>query len=383
MRFRRGTATVSEAFTRFVSQTLAPSFLSRTGRNHPGKGCATVHSSLSFRTGAVFAVAALLAGCSGEAATGTEAGTTVRNCGRDVSVTAPPERIYAAYQPAAEMAHALGLSDKLVGSAFFDGAMLPEYAAGQDGVPYSENLPTREALLATKPDFVFAGYGTVFADGTPDGVGSRASLEKLGIKTYVLTAFCPGQDGQTDQVVDPANVRIESIYGDLRALGSLFGAEAKAEQIAADMAARIGAVEKAVAGADRPSVAFVQPQKDGTYQVSGALDFGTQIVEHAGGVNAFADVTKTRNIYVDAEEIIKRDPDVILTASGYSPSYSRKQAEPDAAAISDAPALAGLSAVKNKAVFPYLFADRSAGVRTAHEIELVASLIHPDLVTAK
>lgn len=325
---------------------------------------------------------ALTAGCSADTKPESTAAEsiTVSNCGREVTVEGPPQRVYAAYQPAAEMAHALGLSDRLVGSAFFDAEMLPEYAGGQEGVPYSEDLPTREALLATNPDLVFGGYGTVFADDTPTSVGSRQSLSELGIQTYVLTPFCPTEDGQNDQAVDPANVRVEAIYDDLRNLGELFGVQDKAQQITADMQSRIAAVETAVAGADRPSVAFVQPQDDGTFQVSGALDFGTQIIEHAGGVNAFADVTDTRNAYVDAEEILRRDPDVILTASGYSPTFTAEDAAPDVDAIVENPAFAGLRAVRNNAVHPFLFADRSAGVRTAHEIELVASLIHPDLV---
>lgn len=330
---------------------------------------------------ALLSVAALLtAGCSGEAESGPaeNAAITVLNCGREVSVPGPPQRVYAAYQPAAAIAHALGVSDRLVGSAFFDAEMLPEYAAGQEGVPYSENLPTREALLASEPDFVFAGYGTVFAEDTPNGVGSRASLAELGIESYVLTPFCPSEDGRTDQVVDPAGVRVEAIYDDLRALGTLFAAEERAEAIIADMTARITAVEQAVAGAEKPTVAFVQPQQDGSYQVSGALDFGTQIVEHAGGINAFDDVRQTRNIYIDAEQLLRRDPDVILTASGYSPTFTREDAMKDVATIVDDPALAGLTAVRTGAVHPYLFADRSAGVRTAHEIELVASLIHPE-----
>jgi iron complex transport system substrate-binding protein len=334
---------------------------------------------------AVAIAAALLASSCAENAARESAGTgesvTVQNCGRDVTVDGPPQRVYAAYQPSAEMAHALGLSDRLVGSAFFDGAMLPEYADGQQGVPYSEDLPTREALLAADPDFVFAGYGTVFAEDAPNSVGSRQRLSELGIQSYVLTPFCPTADGRTDQWVDPANVRVEAVYDDLHRLGELFGVQDRAQQITDDMRTRITAVEEAVADADRPTVAFVQPQADGTFQVSGASDFGTQIIEHAGGVNAFADVTETRNAYVGAEEILRRDPDVILTASGYSPTFTRTDAAPDVAAIVDDPAFAGLTAVQNNDVHPYLFADRSAGVRTAHEIELVASLIHPDLVS--
>ena len=54
----------------------------------------------------------------------------------------------------------------------------------------------------------------------------------------------------------------------------------------------------------------------------------------------------------------------------------------EAQTIMQNPALAGLSAVQNGAVHPFLFADRAAGVRIAHAIELLASLLHPDLAPA-
>lgn len=332
---------------------------------------------------ATAAMIALIAGCGSDDAGETDrsaAAVTVENCDRQVSVTAPPERVYATYQPSAEMMSALGLGDRLVGSSFFDAEFLPEYADGLRGVPYSENNPTREALLATKPDFVFAGYGTVFAADTPDGVGTRASLEKLGIQSYVLTPFCPTEDGKTDQEVDPADVSIDAVYEDLLTIGRIFGVEDKARSLIDDYKDRITTVETAVKGAEKPTVAYVRPQEDGTFQVCTGVDFGTRIIEAAGGVNAFEDVTSTRNIYVDAEELIKRDPDVILTNSGFGVDYTLDDAMGNVNTIVDNPAFAGLTAVRNNAVHPSLFADRSAGVRTAHAVEQMASLIHPDLV---
>ncbi|MDN5893963.1 iron complex transport system substrate-binding protein [Brevibacterium sp. Mu109] len=329
----------------------------------------------------VVALTFSMVGCGSGSSNDAAAGSvTVENCGRDVSVAAPPERVYAVYQPSAEMMSALGLGDRIVGSSFFDGEFLPEYADAFEGAPYSENNPTREALLATNPDFVFGGYGTVFAADTPNGVGTRASLKKVGIESYVLTPFCPTKDGKTDQEVDPADVTVDAIYNDLLAIGELFGVEDKAEALVAEYKSRIGKVEDAVADADRPTVAYVRPQEDGTFQICGGIDFGTQIIEHAGGVNAFADVTTTRNIYVDAEELIKRDPDVILTNSGFGIDYTLDDAQSDVDKIMKNPAFAGLTAVKNHTVYPSLFADRSAGVRTAHAIEQLAQLIHPDLV---
>jgi iron complex transport system substrate-binding protein len=91
------------------------------------------------------AAAALLAACGGPPAASAPAGTgtTARNCGIDVTVPGPPQRIYAAYQPAIEMVHALGVSDRVVGTAYLDAQVLPEYAAAQAATEYLPELPSR------------------------------------------------------------------------------------------------------------------------------------------------------------------------------------------------------------------------------------------------
>lgn len=306
---------------------------------------------------------------------------TVENCGIDVSVSGPPERVYAAYQPATEIAHALGISDRLVGTAFLDSQVLPEYTDAQQQVPYVPQLPSRDGLLATNPDFVLSGYNNFFSEGSGDtSVGTRASLSELGIQSWILSPLCPSEDGLSDEAIDPAAVRVDTIYQDLRDLGTIFGAEDRAEEVIADQQARIAAVEEAVAGADRPSVAIMLIDDDGGYRVAGGIDFGTQIIEHAGGVNAFADLTQRRHVDVDIEEIIRRDPDVILTSVCCDISYTAESGAQEAATLAANPALAGVAAVRNDQVHPYLFSDRAAGVRAAHAVEVVASILHPDRV---
>lgn len=306
---------------------------------------------------------------------------SVENCGIDVSVSGPPERVYAAYQPATEIAHALGISDRLVGTAFLDSQVLPEYTDAQQQVPYVPQLPSRDGLLATNPDFVLSGYNNFFSEGSGDtSVGTRASLSELGIQSWILSPLCPSEDGLSDEAIDPAAVRVDTIYQDLRDLGTIFGAEDRAEEVIADQQARIAAVEEAVAGADRPSVAIMLIDDDGGYRVAGGIDFGTQIIEHAGGVNAFADLTQRRHVDVDIEEIIRRDPDVILTSVCCDISYTAESGAQEAATLAANPALAGVAAVRNDQVHPYLFSDRAAGVRAAHAVEVVASILHPDRV---
>ncbi|OQO92668.1 ABC transporter substrate-binding protein [Saccharomonospora piscinae] len=324
--------------------------------------------------------ATVLAGCAApEPEAGGEESVSRTNCGIDVAVSGPPERVYAAYQPAIEVAHALGLGDRLVGTAFLDATVLPEYADEQAKVDYVPSLPSREGLLAARPDFVLSGFNGVFAEDSADSsFGTRASLRELGVQSWILSPLCPSEDGLTDRAIDPATVTVESIYQDLRDLGALFDVERDAERVIDDLRRRIAAVEQRVEDAPRPSVAIVSPGDDGGYRVASGLDFGTRIIEHAGGTNAFADLTDARNVDVGVEELIARDPDVILTDACCDAGLTEQDARAEVSAITSDPALAGVTAVTDDAVHPFLFAHRSAGVRAAHSIELVASYLHPD-----
>ncbi|MGV9411570.1 ABC transporter substrate-binding protein [Nocardia sp. NPDC003693] len=333
------------------------------------------------RTGALLACALMLTGCgvqAGPAADGANA-VTRANCGIDVAVPGPPQRIYAAYQPSIEIAHALGVTDRLAGTAFLDSAVLPEYQAAQAKSPYVEKLPSRDELLAQTPDFVLSGFNGVFATSSQSSVGTRASLHDLGVETWVLSPLCPSADGLADEAIDPATVRFDNVYADLRDLGALWGASERAETVVADLSSRIEAVRAKVQGAARPTVAVVTPKDDGSYTVAGGIDFVSRIIEAAGGVNAFADLTERRNVQIGAEQLIARDPDIILTSLCCKASYVRADAQPQVDKLTGNPAFANLKAVRAKTVHPFLFADRAAGVRIAYATELVAGLIHPDL----
>ncbi|MFE6857509.1 ABC transporter substrate-binding protein [Nocardia sp. NPDC057668] len=333
------------------------------------------------RTGALLACALLLTGCGVQAGPAADGANAVAraNCGIDVAVPGPPQRIYAAYQPSIEIAHALGVTDRLAGTAFLDSAVLPEYQAAQARSPYVEKLPSRDELLAQRPDFVLSGFNGVFATSSQSSVGTRASLHELGVDTWVLSPLCPSADGLADEAIDPATVRFDNVYADLRDLGALWGVADRADTVVADLSSRIEAVRAKVAGAPKPRVAVLTPKDDGSYTVAGGIDFISRIIEAAGGVNAFGDLTERRNVQIGAEQLIARDPDIILTSLCCKATYVRADAQPQVDRITGNPAFANLTAVRAKTVHPFLFADRAAGVRIAHATELVAGLLHPGL----
>lgn len=308
---------------------------------------------------------------------GDGAAVTETNCTIPVTVPRPPERIYALYQPAIEMVHALGVTDRVVGTAFLDAQVIDEYAGAQSRLPYLPELPSREALLSANPDFVVAGYNGVFATTGSETLGTRADMSALGVQSWIFGPLCPSADGRSDEAIDPASVTMDNVYADVRGLGKLFGVPERAEQVVADMQRRIDAVRTRVEAEPAVRVAVVTPKDDGAFTVAGGHDFVSRILEAAGAQNVFADLTDRRNVPIGIEEIVARNPDVILTSTCCDGSYTTASGEPDAQKLRTNPALAQVSAVRAGKVHPFLFADRAAGVRVPQAVEQVASLVHP------
>ncbi|WP_017586050.1 ABC transporter substrate-binding protein [Nocardiopsis ganjiahuensis] len=333
------------------------------------------------RSAAALALLLALTACGGTPSSPTPeaAGDTVRNCDVDVAVAGPPERVFAAYQPAIETAHALGISDRLVGTAFLDAQVMDAYTGAQADQEYYPNLPSREELLSHEPDFVFSGFNDAFTD---ESFGTRASLRELGAESWILSPLCPSEDGRTDETIDPATVTMDSVYADLRDLGAVFGTEERAEQVIADMEATVEGVTQTldgrVAPEDRPTVMIGRPSDEG-FRVAGGPDFSTEIIDLAGGVNAFADLDSRRNHTVATEDVIERDPDFILVDVCCDAQMTSADAADQIGQIMDDPALANLTAVTAGQVEGFTFADRSAGVRSAAAVATVAGIIHSDL----
>ncbi|MEQ3550311.1 ABC transporter substrate-binding protein [Pseudonocardia nematodicida] len=331
---------------------------------------------------ALLAAGALLAACGGppapEVAGDAEGAVTEVNCGIPVEVPAPPERIYALYQPAIETVHALGLSDRLVGTAYLDAPVLEEFTTAQEGLPYIPDLPSREALLAAEPEFVISGYNNAFASTGAETVSTRADLTALGVRSWINAPLCPSEDGLSDEAIDPGQVSMDTVYDDLTSLGRLLGAQERSEELVADLRARVTAVEERVADLPRPRVAILLNDDDGSYRVASGIDFGTKVLEMAGAENAFADLDARRHVPVSKEELIARDPDFILTSTCCDPATTEADGAADVATITGDPALSGSTAVREGRVFPFLFADRAAGVRAPYAAERVADLVHPE-----
>ncbi|MGH3612442.1 MAG: ABC transporter substrate-binding protein [Pseudonocardia sp.] len=250
---------------------------------------------------ATVAVAVLVAGCSaGGGAQGGAAGfpVTVENCGRQVTIDRPPERVLTIGPESLTMVEAAGGLDKVVATQ----GGLPSGAeaqfAGVRQLPV-DDPPGTETIIAERPDLVVS-YGLSNTD--PETLGTA------GISSLVLTGMCGTHDDGTN--VD-GDVDFDDVYGDLQLYGRLFGTTDQADKFVADLSSRVQAVQQAAAANPPRSAAVIWPGDGGLPYGYGTASMTQTMLATLGMRNVFDDVSGFGR-EISKEELIDRNPDVII-----------------------------------------------------------------------
>ncbi|CAN5425370.1 ABC transporter substrate-binding protein [soil metagenome] len=303
-----------------------------------------------------------LAGCSTTltSATSTPSPTidpaapvTVDNCGFPVTFDAAPERVVTIKSSTTEALLALGLGDRIVGTAFQDGPVPEQWAAEAEGIPsLAEKVPSEEVVLETEPDLVFAGWESNF---TAEGAGERAELETLGVHTYVSPSACQSE-GQ------PNPLTFDDIFSDLEELAAIFRVDAS-ELISAQRAT-LSLVEKAGDKSLGRTALWFSSGSDTPY-VGAGIGAPQLVLDTLGLTNIAGDVEATWAPF-NWEAVVDADPDFIVLVDSTWNSADKK-----IGILEGNPATANLTAVQQKRYLIVPFAASEAGVRT---VEAVASL---------
>jgi len=278
------------------------------------------------------------------------AAVTLDNCGTEVSVDAPPERVVTIKSTATEMLLALGLQDAIVGTAFSDGPVPDEYAdAAANLTVLSDMVPGQEALLEVAPDFVYGGWESNFSD---DGVGEREALAALGIGTYVSPAACKAAGYMPDPMT------FDLLADQVREVGAIFGVPEAAEAVVADQEATLASAVPAPAG----TTAVWYSSGTDTPYVGAGIGAPQMMLEAAGLTNVFADVHDT---WTSAgwEQVVAADPDVIVLVDATWNTAASKIELLEANA-----ATAELTAVREGRYLTVPFPAAEAGVRNADAV---------------
>ncbi|MYV66841.1 ABC transporter substrate-binding protein [Streptomyces sp. SID2131] len=282
---------------------------------------------------------------------------TVTNCGVQSTFQAPPKRAVTMNQHVTEIMLALGLEKSLVGTAYLDDAVLPAYEKAYDSVPVlAEEYPSKEALLAANPDFVYGGYASAF--DAKNGSG-RDDLKKAGISTRLNTEYCPS--GRTS---------VDDLYREVTEVGRTFGVPDRAEKWIAGARATVAADEKRLKGVAPVSV-FVYDSGDKTAFTAGGKGIGNELITRAGGRNVFSDLDKA---FGDAtwEQVVARKPEVVVIYDYGSTTVEQKKKR-----LLDDPALKDVPAIRNRRFAVMPLSDTVLGVRVPDAVTKLAAQLHP------
>ena len=229
-------------------------------------------------------VALLATSCNSPAPERTTAQSDIEvidDAGRTVRLASPATRIISLIPAQTEIVAVLGGVERLLARTQWDRD--PQLAH----LPSIGNAltPSVEWIVAQRPDLVIA-----WTDGDARNIVQR--LTDAGVTVY--------------------SSRVESlseIDAMIARIGALLGRKAAADSLVSSLDAQLDSVRNAVASRARPRVMYLID--DDPAMVAGARTFVGELVAVAGGANVFADLPQFYP-QVSVEEILRRDPDVII-----------------------------------------------------------------------
>ena len=207
--------------------------------------------------------------------------------GREVTISKPPERIISIAPSITEILFALGLGDKVVGVTMFCNyppEVLKRVSEGKITIIGGYTTPSLEKIVELNPDLVI-GHNLL----SPDFI---SKLEEANIPIII---------------VETAK-SLEGIYEDIELIGKACWADEAAKELIERIREKISLFQdyiKDVKKVDVVHICWVEP-----IYIAGSGTYIHDIIERAGGRNAFAD--KTGWAVVSKEELVEKDPPYII-----------------------------------------------------------------------
>ena len=280
---------------------------------------------------------------------------TLDNCGFDVTFDAAPRKVVTIKSSTTEMMLALGLGDRLVGTAFPDGPVASQWAdAAADlptvATPLTDKVPGAEAVLTLAPDLVYAGWESNL---TAEGAGDRTTLQQLGVQTYVSPSACKAEAYKPDPLT------FDDVFAEITEAGEIFDVAGTAQDLVAAQRAELDAVQ----ADDRGLTALWYSSGSDIPYVGAGIGAPQMIMDAVGLENIAASVQDTWTPF-SFEEIIAADPDVIVLVDS---AWNTAQSKIDA--LKTNPATANLTAVQGDRFLTVPFPATEAGVRNVDAVK--------------
>ncbi|WP_103510370.1 ABC transporter substrate-binding protein [Streptomyces sp. SM13] len=329
------------------------------------------------RTAALLAAGLLLlTACGGGESTGAADGKkaegfplTLENCGRTVTVEAPPRRAVSVDQGSTEILLSLGLADRLAGTATWsDPVMKGLEKANADVERISENRPSSEKVLDKEPDFLSASFASTLAKG---GVAPREQFEKLGVPTYISPADCTGKDNSGGgDGARTAPLTMDSVYTEVRELAQVFGVPERGDALVKKLRGRVAKATEGIDGSNASLLYWFSDSK--APYLAGCCGAPGVITKELGAKNVFDD-THDEWPQISWETVADRNPDVLVIGDLSRTTQTAESADKKIEFLESNPVTKTMDAVKNRRYVLLSGQAMNPTIRTVEGLERVAA----------
>lgn len=294
---------------------------------------------------------------------------TLKNCGRTVTVDAPPRRAVSVDQGSTEILLSLGLADRMAATATWTDPVMKGLEKANAEVPrIADDRPSSEKVLDREPDFVSASFESTLAKG---GVAPREQFESLGVPTYVSPADCTGKDNSGGgDGARTAPLTMDSVYGEVRDLARVFGVPERGDALVAALRER---VKKATEDIDASGTTLLYWFSDSKAPyLAGCCGAPGIITEELGAKNVFDD-THEEWPQISWETVADRNPDVLVIGDLTRKAQTAESAAKKIEFLESNPATKNMDAVRHKRYVLLSGQAMNPSVRTVEGVERVAA----------
>jgi iron complex transport system substrate-binding protein len=323
----------------------------------------------------VLVLGSALTGCAADQPSGTQQAAadsagfplTLTNCGREITVEAPPERAVSLNQSSTEILLSLGLADRMAGTAVWTDPVLDPLAEDNERVRrLADNWPSYERVLEAEPDFVTASFISTLGEG---GVTTPENLEKLGIGSYLSPAECVKDNEGDDDGTRHEALEVETIFQEITDLARIFDVPDRGEALVADLSQRVEAA-RAEAPEREVSAMYWFANSESPY-LAGCCGAPGIIGRTLGIENVFDDTTDEWP-QINWETVAERNPDVIVLGDLTRKNQTAETARAKIDYLKSNPVTARMDAVRNDRFVTVSGAELNPSIRTVYAVENVA-----------
>ena len=274
-------------------------------------------------------------------------------------VEAVPARAISMSQATTEMMLALGLQDKMIGTAMLEEEIYPPLKEAYDKVKVlSEKWPSYEIFMAENPDFA---------------TGWEVAFTKRGIPAERITA-------QNVPIYVPSSMQkldadLDTVFEDMTKYGEIFAAEDNAKNWIDAQKKILADVQDKIKDLPRKKI-FVYDSSDGQ-PFTAFKGYTTNILKLIGADNVMenAGVDKTWAA-TSWESVVAADPEYIIIADYSSGVRNDDDFQQKVATILDNPQLDNVTAVRENHFIKVKLSEITPGVRTVESLKRLAEEIH-------